>query len=83
MHETGAEEFARQVEAEFAALKDGELKLPEADIRAIERYFAPPALTPRPEGDEAVAPGAARFARLLATGSTRTSSPTGIPTMPR
>ena len=39
VHETGAEEFARQVEAEFAELKDGELKLPEADIRAHRRLF--------------------------------------------
>jgi len=54
VHETGTEEFSRQVEAEWSALKDGELTLPEADIRAIEAYFAPPALTLRPEGDEAV-----------------------------
>jgi sulfite reductase (NADPH) hemoprotein beta-component len=59
VHETGAEEFARQVEAKWAELKDSELKLPEDDIRAIETYFAPPALTARPEGDEAV-----RLARL-------------------
>ncbi len=59
VHETGAEEFARQVEAEWAALKNGALKLPDTDIRAIESYFAPPALTPRPEGDAAV-----RLARL-------------------
>ncbi len=59
VHETGAEEFTRQVEAEWAELKDSELKLPEDDIRAIETYFAPPALTARPEGDEAV-----RLARL-------------------
>jgi sulfite reductase (NADPH) hemoprotein beta-component len=59
VHETGAEEFARQVEAEWEALKDTELKLPEADIRAIEAYFAPPKLVVRPEGDEAV-----RLARL-------------------
>ena len=59
VHETGAEEFARQVEAEWEALKDSELKLPEADIRAIDAYFAPPALSARPEGDEAV-----RLARL-------------------
>ena len=54
VHETGTEEFTRQVEAEWAALKDGELTLPDADIRAIETYFAPPSLSPRPEGDEAV-----------------------------
>lgn len=54
VHETGTEEFARQVEAEWAALKDGQLTLPEADIRAIAAYFAPPPLVPRPEGDQAV-----------------------------
>jgi sulfite reductase (NADPH) hemoprotein beta-component len=59
VHETGAEEFARQVEAEWQALKDSELKLPDGDIRAIDVYFAPPALPARPEGDEAV-----RLARL-------------------
>ena len=59
VHETGAEEFARQVEAEWQELKDSELKLPEADIRAIDAYFAPPALGARPEGDEAI-----RLARL-------------------
>src|SRR5690606_13547594 len=52
VHETGVEEFARQVEAEWAELKGGELTLPEADIRAIDAYFAPPALLPRPEGDD-------------------------------
>ena len=59
VHETGTEEFARQVEVEWQALKDSELKLPEADIRAIDAYFAPPALGARPEGDEAI-----RLARL-------------------
>ncbi|MBN9077354.1 MAG: sulfite reductase [Rhizobiales bacterium 65-79] len=59
VHETGAEEFARQVEAEWEKLKDSELKLADADIRAIEAYFAPPLLVDRPEGDEAV-----RLARL-------------------
>ncbi|SFU13410.1 nitrite/sulfite reductase [Mesorhizobium sp. YR577] len=54
VRETGVEELTRQVEAEWEALKDGELKLPEADVRAIEAYFAPPALVARPEGDEAV-----------------------------
>ncbi len=50
VHETGAEELARQVEVEFAELKNTELKLPEADIEAIAAYFAPPALEPRAEG---------------------------------
>lgn len=55
VHETGAEELSRQVEVEFAALKDTELKLPEADIQAISTYFAPPALAPRAEGWESLA----------------------------
>ncbi|TIT67330.1 MAG: nitrite/sulfite reductase [Mesorhizobium sp.] len=63
VHETGAEEITRQVEAEWQELKDAELKLPEADIRAIEAYFAPPALAGRPEGDEAV-----KLARLDSKG---------------
>lgn len=54
VHETGTEELKRQVEAEFAHLKDGELKLPEADVRAIQAYFAPPAFPDRPGGDKAI-----------------------------
>jgi sulfite reductase (NADPH) hemoprotein beta-component len=54
VHETGAEELARQVEAEWEHLKDGELKLPAADIEAIDRYFALPDLTSRPQGEAAV-----------------------------
>ncbi|MCJ8051793.1 nitrite/sulfite reductase [Shinella curvata] len=50
VHETGAEELARQVEVEFADLKDTELKLPERDVAAISAYFAPPELSPRAEG---------------------------------
>jgi sulfite reductase (NADPH) hemoprotein beta-component len=63
VHETGADEFARQVEAEWAELKNTELKLPDADIRAIETYFAPPSLDDRPEGDAAL-----REARLDSRG---------------
>jgi sulfite reductase (NADPH) hemoprotein beta-component len=55
VHETGVEELTRQVEAEFDHIRDGELKLPEEDIRAIEAYFAPPVLRERPEGWEALA----------------------------
>ncbi len=50
VHETGAEELSRQVEVEFAELKNTELKLPEKDIAAITAYFAPPELAPRAEG---------------------------------
>ena len=55
VHETGAEELARQVEVEFAELKNTELRLPDADIAAITAYFAPPALKDRPEGWESLA----------------------------
>ncbi|MEW6634503.1 MAG: nitrite/sulfite reductase [Pseudomonadota bacterium] len=54
VHETGVEEITRQIEAEWQELKDAELKLPEADIQAINAYFAPPALAHRPEGDALV-----------------------------
>lgn len=54
VHETGVEEITRQVAAEWQELKEADLKLPEADIRAIDAYFAPPALADRPEGDEVV-----------------------------
>ncbi|MBB4954591.1 sulfite reductase (NADPH) hemoprotein beta-component [Agrobacterium vitis] len=55
VHETGTEELTRQIDAEFANLKDGVLKLPESDVRAIESYFALPDLPARAEGWEAVA----------------------------
>jgi len=63
VHETGVEEITRQVEAEWQELKDAELKLPDADIRAIDAYFTPPALIERPEGDQAV-----KLARLDSKG---------------
>ncbi len=50
VHEMGTEELRQAVEAEFEALKDTELKLPDADIRAIEAYFAMPNLPERAEG---------------------------------
>ena len=43
VHEMGAEAFAREVETEWLRIRDGALKLPEAEIRRIEAYFAPPA----------------------------------------
>ena len=50
VHEMGTEELRQAVEAEFAELKDSELKLPDADIRAIEAYFNAPNLPERAEG---------------------------------
>jgi sulfite reductase (NADPH) hemoprotein beta-component len=46
----GAEEFTRQVDAEFAEIqKTGALGLPEDEIARIAAYFAPPAFETLPE----------------------------------
>ncbi len=50
VHETGIEELKAQIEAEFAHLKDSELKLPDSDVEAISNYFQMPTLPERPEG---------------------------------
>ncbi|MGL4489123.1 MAG: nitrite/sulfite reductase, partial [Rhizobiaceae bacterium] len=55
VHEMGTEELRQAVEAEFDALKDSDLKLPESDIRAIENYFAMPDLAERADGHGALA----------------------------
>jgi len=38
----GAEEFARQVEAEWAHAKDSPSTIPEAELERVARHFAPP-----------------------------------------
>ncbi|KXF78879.1 sulfite reductase [Paramesorhizobium deserti] len=55
VHETGVEELTRQIEAEWQALKESDLKLPQGDIDAIMTYFRPPVLPERPEGWGALA----------------------------
>jgi sulfite reductase (NADPH) hemoprotein beta-component len=50
VHETGVEKLSAEIEAEFAELRNGELKLPDADVAAITSYFALPELPVRPEG---------------------------------
>jgi sulfite reductase (NADPH) hemoprotein beta-component len=50
VHETGTEEITRQIEAEWQAIKETDLKLPQQDVDAIDAYFAPPNLVQRPEG---------------------------------
>ncbi|HVI27109.1 nitrite/sulfite reductase [Hansschlegelia sp.] len=55
VHETGAEEITRQIEAEFQeVLKTDILRLPEEEIRRIAAYFAPPALPDRPARSSAL-----------------------------
>ncbi len=78
VHETGTEELKAAVEKEFVALRESELKLPEADIRAIEAYFAPPRLKARPEGDAVVADMVQKspaFARWVARNATTHRNP--------
>ena len=48
VHDLGAEAFTRQVEEEWQRIREGALKLPKAEIRRIETYFAPPAFDARP-----------------------------------
>src|SRR5262249_45654102 len=44
VHQTGAAEMKRQVEAEFAEIRtQAALELPREEIERIRRYFAPPA----------------------------------------
>ena len=42
VHETGIETIREQVEAEFAKIKDGVLKLPQGELTRITEYFAAP-----------------------------------------
>ncbi|EJN00083.1 nitrite/sulfite reductase [Phyllobacterium sp. YR531] len=50
VHETGTEEITRQVETEWQAIKDTDLKMPQQDVDAIDNYFRMPNLPQRPEG---------------------------------
>ena len=48
VHDLGAEAFTRQVEEDWQRIRDGALKLPQAEIERINAYFAPPAFERRP-----------------------------------
>ena len=48
LNSVGVETFTRQVEEEWVRIRDGVLQLPEAEIRRIEAYFAPPPFATRP-----------------------------------
>ena len=54
VHEMGLENFKAAVEAEFAAMKRDELRLPQAEVDRIRAYFAPPSLPARPARSEAL-----------------------------
>ena len=47
LNSLGVETFTRQVEEEWVRIRDGVLQLPEAEIRRIEAYFAPPPFATR------------------------------------
>ncbi len=55
VHETGVEQLTREVDAEWEEIRNGELKLPQRDVDAIESYFRMPGLPERPEGWEVLA----------------------------
>jgi sulfite reductase (NADPH) hemoprotein beta-component len=48
VHETGMENIAEEIEAEFEAIRHGVLRLPEEEVARIAAYFAPPAYADRP-----------------------------------
>ena len=48
VHEIGTKKMREEVEAEYAEIKDGALKLSPETIESIARQFAPPALPHRP-----------------------------------
>ena len=74
VHETGAEEIARQVEEEWQRIRHGALALPEGEIRRIEAYFALPAgLVPRPAESVVLARARAADASLDAWASRNTA----------
>lgn len=50
----GADEYRAQVEAEWALIKDGPLKLDPAEFERIARHFAPPAYEQLPESKAAL-----------------------------
>ena len=50
VHETGAEEFRRQVEEEYARMQPLDLDPPRAELARIKAFFAPPEYVPVEDG---------------------------------
>ena len=51
VHETGREEFTRQVEAEWQQIRDSAVDLPAGEYERIAAFFAPPAFEELPGDD--------------------------------
>ena len=66
VHELGLEPLKREVEAEWAVIRESEMVLPAGDIAAIQSYFAPPLLRDRPDGITALADAFPRDAHFKA-----------------
>jgi sulfite reductase (NADPH) hemoprotein beta-component len=70
----GIEEFSRQVEAEWAQLKDGPTTVPDAEFARLAGHFNPPAWETLPAKTRARRPD--RTDRPLPTGSGAACMPT-------
>ena len=78
VHETGLEELKADIEAEFAEIRDGVLRLPSSEIDRIAAYFAPPAFAAA-GGDEAVLEAALAADPALAAFAARNVHPHRAP----
>ncbi|MDE2016225.1 MAG: nitrite/sulfite reductase [Hyphomicrobiales bacterium] len=64
VHETGAEAIREEIEREFAAAPNADLRLPDEEVARIRAYFAPPPLAPRAAVSDACRARAAKDARF-------------------
>jgi sulfite reductase (NADPH) hemoprotein beta-component len=85
VHELGAEEYARQVEEEFAHVKTLGLDPPAAELERIAAFFAPPPFENFAvpfASSEVEMPGALRYRRVSRLRSTRTETVGATPISP-
>jgi len=78
VHEIGAAEMARRVEAEWAEIRDTAVDLPAAEVARIADFFAGPAYAPQPAFVpelEAARRSGADFARWLRTNTAAHKQP--------
>ena len=64
VNQMGIDKYRELVEEEFARIKDGALKIPEAEIDRINAYFAPPAYEQLDDQDDLLAKQRAENARF-------------------